>query len=331
MRVESPAGDWTLCSGLADTANATPMTPDTRLRIGSCTKTFTATASMMLVQVGALDVTEPIKTYIPEITVPHDSLITVANLLNMTSGLGDYLNDDDWVLSMLAADIDNQFTVQELLDHAFELTDVDEMDIGGDWSYCNTNYLLLTLIIQSCSGMSYTDYIELHITGPLGMSSTTISTEPFDLSHGYVDLDDDGIVDDVTSWNPTYTWGAGCIVSTVSDMAIFAGALYTDDLLSPSSFEQMNQWVEVVPEFSYGFGIGQYTELEIRGHNGAVPGYAAEMWFHQPSQTVITVLSNSNRIDGDHTFAVVEQALQILNGNETTRHPTGNSLAREMQ
>ena len=326
LHIDGPKGEWTLAAGFADVGPQTPMVPTNRLRIGSCTKTFTAAACMLLAQNGLLDVTQPITTYLPNTNMPHAGQISVANLLNMTSGLACYLNDDSWVLDELAQDIEHQFTVAELLDHAVALTDPDSMDIGGQWYYCNTNYVLLTQIIEACSGTTYTNYIEQHILLPLGMTSTTVSTQPIDMAHGYVDLDDDGLTDDVTSFNPTYVWGAGCIVSTADDLAKFGRGLFGGGLVSPATLEQMKQWVEVAPGiFDYGYGVGQYEQLEIVGHNGAVPGYAAENWYHVPSGTVVTVLSNSNRIDGDHTFAVVTQALQML-GYIEPAEATGRGL-----
>jgi len=312
MHVKSPQGEWTMAAGMANLATETPMAPTNRLRIGSCTKTFTAAACMLLVEDDLLALDSPMTEYLPDTGIPHADEISVTNLLNMTSGIACYLNADDWILDELIANPDRQFQPQELIDHAISYTHPDSMFIGTRWGYSNTNYLLLTLIIEQCSGMSYNDYIQQRIVAPLGMAATTVAEEPVDMAHGYLIYDTSGEGDDVTSWNPTYVWGAGCVVSSASDLAHFTGALFNGKMVSDESLQQMLDWFEVAPEFSYGLGVGCYPYLGIRGHNGEVLGYSADNWYHPATGSVITVLASSNRVDGDFTFALVQKVMDIL-------------------
>ncbi len=316
LYVDSPDyGQWNLAAGKANLATGEAMVPENRLRMGSTTKTFTATLCLLLHEDGLLDFDWTLDGFLPDITVPHDSLITIEHLLNMTSGLLDYANDDTTILQQMLDDPEHQFTPEELVNRGIEITDPANMEPGTWWHYSNTNYVILGLIIEEVGGASYANQMRTRILEPLGLDGITVDETPQQMAHGYLDKDDDGILDDLTTWNPTQFWSAGCMVGTAHDLARFARLLFDGHILSDSSMELMQGWFVVgegIP-FSYGYGCGFYTDMDMIGHNGGTPGYAAEMWYHIPSGTVITVLSNSNRTDGDHTFNLVYEVGKDLN------------------
>ncbi len=316
LYVDSPEyGTWKLAAGKADIETQEDMEPSSTLRLGSTTKTFTATLCLLLHEDGLLDFDRKLSEFLPEITVPHDSLITIENLLNMTSGILDYANDGDQIMNEILEDPTRIYTPQELVEYAIEITDPAEIHPGASWHYSNTNYVLLGLIIEEVSGSTYADLLRTSIIDHIGLDHTTVDEEPENFTHGYLDLDDDGLLDDVTSWNPTPFWSAGCLIGTAEDLGKFASALFKEEIITSGSLDLMQSWFplgEGIP-FEYGYGCGFHTDMNLIGHNGGTPGYAAEMWFHTDTGTIITVISNSNRTDGDHTFNIVHAVGQELN------------------
>ena len=316
LYVDSPEhGKWELAAGKADIESQENMETDSRLRMGSTTKTFTAALCLLLHEDGLLDFDKKLSEFLPDITVPHDSLITIENLLNMTSGILDYANDGDKIMNEILDNPSRIFTPQELIEYAIEITDPNEINPGTVWHYSNTNYVLLGLIIEEVSGLTYADLLKSRILVPFELNEILIDEEPAKFAHGYLDLDDDGILDDVTSWNHTPFWSAGCLVGTAEDLGKFASALFNGQILADESLALMKSWYPLgdgIP-FEYGYGCGFHTDMNLIGHNGGTPGYAAEMWYHTDTGTIITVISNSNRTDGDHTFNIVHAVGQELN------------------
>ncbi len=321
LYVDSPDyGTWKLAAGKADLETQEDMEPSSTLRFGSTTKTFTAALCLLLHEDGLLDFDRKLSEFLPDITVPHDSLITVENLLNMTSGLLDYANDGDRILNEILEDPTKTYTPQELIEYAIEITDPAEIDPGTTWHYSNTNYVLLGLILEEVSGSTYADLLRSRIINPVGLEHVTVDEEPENFAHGYLDLDDDGQLDDISSWNPTTFWSAGCLVGTAEDLGKFASALFNGEIITTESLELMQSWFplgEGIP-FEYGYGCGFHKDMDLIGHNGGTPGYAAEMWYHTDTGTIITVISNSNRTDGDHTFNLVHAVGQELNFGEAS-------------
>ncbi len=322
LYVDSPEyGQWNFAAGKADLETGLDMEADNRLRMGSTTKTFTATLCLLLHEDGLIEFDRTLNEFLPDITVPHDSLITIENLLNMTSGILDYANDGDRILNEMLEDPERIFTSEELIDYAIELTNPDEMDPGIYWHYSNTNYILLGLIVEEVTGETYPNLLRTRILDPLGLTDITIDEEPEPFAHGYLDLDDDGTLDDITTWNPTPFWSAGCLIGTAKDLGRFARKLFDGQILSDDSMQLMQSWVSIGEgyPFAYGYGCGNHTDMDLIGHNGGTPGYAAEMWYHTPSKTVITVIANSNRTDSDHTFNVVYEVGKELNFGDYPR------------
>lgn len=314
LHVDSPGrGTWDFAAGYANVENAERMSTEHRLSIGSCTKVFTVSACMLLREEGMFDLDRSLRDILPELNVPQDSLITMRMLLSMNSGIPDYANDTDWVINALLENPERQFTPEELVQQALSIVGPDGIEPGGDFHYSNTNYIILGLALERLTGKTYDQVITDRILIPLGLHETTVVEEPVAFATGYVDFDEDEGPDPYPAWNPTYTWAAGCIASTSSDLGRFVQSLYNGELVSQESLEMMMDWQVVIEnEFSYGLGFAELPGNDLVGHNGAVIAFASEMWIHQPSGTVITVLTNSNKVEYAHAFLVVTEAMEIL-------------------
>src|SRR5690349_12265814 len=168
----SPDGDYVRAFGVADKVARTPMKTDLYSRIGSVTKTFTVTAILQLADQGKLGLDDSIAEFVDG--VPLGNRITLRQLARMQSGLFNYSNSPDFQKA-LSADPRRGFTPRELLSYA--LSQPNTFPPGGGFEYCNTNTVLLGLVVQKVSGQPLPDYIEDHILTPLGMGHTSFPTD----------------------------------------------------------------------------------------------------------------------------------------------------------
>ncbi|HKK83107.1 MAG TPA: serine hydrolase domain-containing protein, partial [Atribacterota bacterium] len=161
-------GKWVQAFGNAKLDPITVMTVDKGFRIGSVTKTFTATVILQMVERGQIDLDETINN-IGFNDVLNSDMITVKQLLNMTSGLPDYIYDEEFIDAFLNNPT-NVWTPQQLVDMAMDSP--VNFQPGEDYEYCNTNYILLGMIIEEISDSSYESMVESNIMEPLGLTNT---------------------------------------------------------------------------------------------------------------------------------------------------------------
>lgn len=160
-------GSYVRAFGVADKRTGAPMTDDMRIRIGSETKTFTATAVLELVDDGKVGLDDPISKYIKG--VPNGNHIAVRDLLDMRSGLFSYSADDAFIKAFLT-NPDRPFTPKELLAYAFKHP--NQFPPGSKFQYCNTNYILLGLLVEKMTGENLRDVIEHRVLRPSHLDHT---------------------------------------------------------------------------------------------------------------------------------------------------------------
>ncbi|HEX3514648.1 MAG TPA: serine hydrolase domain-containing protein [Trebonia sp.] len=258
-------------AGLADKATGQPMQPQDRFHIGSVTKTFVATVVLQLAAEGRLSLNDSVQQWLPGvITGPgyHPAQITIRQLLQHTSGLPDYTSAPGFLTLQNFA---KRWQPQQLVDIALGLPPVHRM-------YSNTNYILLGMIIQKVTGQSPITEIGRRILAPLGLHGTsfplTSKQIPAPYAHGY-----DGPMDVTNLVNPSITWTAGAMISTVDDLARFYRALVTGRLLPRAQQRELLAAVPVSDPgalFTEHFGLGIYRiQLSCGtawGHDGGYPG-----------------------------------------------------------
>lgn len=288
-----PDGNFVQTFGVADQAGGEPMQTDFYHRIGSQTKTFTLTAVLQLADQGKLGLDDPISKFIDG--VPEGDAITLRQLARMQSGLPNYSATSAFQQAFFADPFQN-FTPQQLLDYAF--AEPMEFPPGQGFLYCNTNTILLGLVVEKVSGQSLPDYIHEHITQPLGMSHTSFpTTNAFPKPHaqGYTTQDADNAVTTATDWNPSWGWSAGAMISTLEDMHIWVPALATGKLLTPEMQAQRLQTVSPpgTPPGD-GYGVGIFDIGGWIGHNGSLPGYQTVGVYLPEKQTTLVIFTNTD-------------------------------------
>jgi D-alanyl-D-alanine carboxypeptidase len=288
-----PDGDYVRAFGVADKTTRAPMKADFYSRIGSVTKTFTVTAILQLADQGKLGLDDSIAEFIDG--VPLGNRITLRQLARMQSGLVNYTETPEFQNAMFA-DPRRPFTPHELIDFAF--TQPNKFPPGEGFEYCNTNTVLLGMVVQKVSGQPLNSYIQDHILAPLGMSHTSFPTTnafPDPHAQGYTKQTADGKEAVATDWDPSWAWAAGAMISTLDDMRIWAPALAIGKLLTPQMQQQRLQTVGspgMPPQDGYGLGI--FNLGGWIGHNGSLPGYQSVVVYLPQKQTSLVILTNTD-------------------------------------
>ncbi|MFE2069508.1 serine hydrolase domain-containing protein [Streptomyces sp. NPDC059467] len=276
---DGPCGRWAETAGTADLRTGRPMNTTDRLRVGSVTKTFTATVVLQLAAEHRLSLDASVDHYLPGLIDTHGydgRHISVRQLLRHTSGLPDYLDAPEWEHPERLRY--HRFEPGELIARALELPRPQ-----GSWHYATTNYLVLGLIVREVTGHSPEDEIDRRVIRPLGLHDTYWPGDQTPIrgahSRSYF-TNDDGRRSDGTDWNMTVGGVGGALVSTQADLTRFATALLGGRLLPAAQLAEMRRTVaadldRLWPGARYGLGLIS-SPLSCGGvwwgHAGTVPG-----------------------------------------------------------
>ncbi|MFJ2821990.1 serine hydrolase domain-containing protein [Streptomyces toxytricini] len=289
---------WRGAAGVADVETGRPVSADMRHRVGSITKTFTAAAVMKEAEAGLIRLDAPIGRYLPGL-VPgaRGEAITVRMLINHTSGLAEYFPYAFPSFKAFPALADTR--PDSLEDHRFTRFDPDEligMGVGAPpvgtpggtpGVYSNTNYLLLTRLLEEVSGESAERCITRSVIEPAGLRDTGFPAGPeVDGPHSRLYEAWFGMLEpprDFSVYDMSWVGPSASLVSTVADLNRFYAALLSGEIVSPASLAQMQQTVTVVSQeqktVPYGLGLhpveGPPGQGTYWGHGGTVWGGGA--------------------------------------------------------
>ncbi|MEM1367372.1 MAG: serine hydrolase [Cyanobacteria bacterium P01_H01_bin.15] len=283
----SPFGEWSGRAGLANIETNTPVSTGDRFEVGSITKVFTATTLLKLVEDELLSLDDLLTDWLPEsvtVNVPNAEEITIRQLLNHTSGVPEY----DFIL--LERGMSNPFVFLRdwQPEEIVELIAEQEPFFapGTGWQYANTNFVLAGLVIEAATNSSLGDEITTRVINPLGLDNTFFSTVkdaiPGGYISGYLDFDQNGVLDDVSISNLSWTWAAGAIVSNTDDLIRLAQALYNGDFLANATRSEMFTLVDTGRGYEYGLGMMSFDTPDlgrIVGHRGGSLGFNSNMWY----------------------------------------------------
>lgn len=213
--------------GLAQVEARIPITPDTRFRIGSVTKEFTAAAILKLAEEGRLSLDDPVGKFIPDWPRGHE--VTLRQLLTHTSGIHNFTAKPDF-----QAHVRSPMALDQLI--ASFKHDPYDFNPGEKYSYCNSGYVLLGFIIEKVSGRSYESYLRKTFFEPLGMRDTGVYPSGIPLpdeAFGYSCKN--GVVQRAVDWDMSNVAGAGALYSTARDLFRWNEALFNRKVLSAAS------------------------------------------------------------------------------------------------
>ncbi|MFJ1868141.1 serine hydrolase domain-containing protein [Streptomyces sp. NPDC088097] len=289
-------GEYVKAFGVADTATKRPMATDLYMRIGSETKTFTVTALLQLVDEGKAALDDPIGKYVSG--VPNGQKISLRELAGMRSGLFNYSADEAF-FKALTGDPHRQFTPRELL--AYSFGHPVNFAPGAKFEYCNTNLILLGLVVEKQSGQPLASYINEKVSKPAGLKHTLfpIAAEfPGPHAHGYTNQTASGKIEDATDWNPSWGWAAGSMISDLPDLRSWAKTLATGTLLTPATQAQRLKVSPAGPLPDTGYGLGIFNVDGWIGHNGSLPGYQSLTIYLPQSRATLVVMLNTDVTSG---------------------------------
>jgi D-alanyl-D-alanine carboxypeptidase len=349
LRVHDERGEWAGSAGAAELGGSEAPPVDGHVRIGSNTKTFTATLVLQLVAQGKIGLDIPAADYLPEFGL--DRRITVRMLLQHTSGVFNFsgeVYDDGTVVpgipipygTMGREWVDNRFKAyrpQELVELA--LSKPARFEPGTGWSYSNTNYVLARLLIEKVTGRTYAEEMRRLILGPLALSGTVVpdaSPEiPEPHAHAYYRYGEDGEQKtvDITRQNPSWISTGGDMISTTQDLHTFISALLGGELLPAGLLAEMcTPHPTGIPNMDYGLGVFVLTTdngATVISHNGAAVGHAALMYATPDGRKTLTAALNCVDDAGLSIAAAFQKAQQrLLNevfggGQADPAQPTG--------
>jgi D-alanyl-D-alanine carboxypeptidase len=302
-----PAGHWWGRAGVGDVT--TGAKPDTggRFRIGSVSKTFTATLVLKLAAKGRLALGDPISKYLPGL-LPYPEPITVRQLLQHTSGLPRDLAPQYTWLSLPEIDTERFVHFDEV--EAIHDSTVQPLLFppGTSWSYSNTGYNVLALLVEKLTGRRLEQVLGDWITGPLHLADTFLPRDfplvPHAALRGYEQLypAPHGLTD-VTVYNLSRYFGAGNVISSTADLNRFFHALLGGELLPADLLAQMKTtvpWPGQGGVLGYGLGLMRISLAaicgpgapDVWGHGGDVPGYSTWSMSDEAGARRITVESS---------------------------------------
>lgn len=298
--------------GLANLKTGDPITPSHLFHIASIGKQFTALGIMMLYEEGKLDYDDPLVDYLPELEWLSDK-VTIRRLLYHTSGLPNYGNDNDIAEKMLElADAPGNAELLEVLaDGEYDV----EYRPGNKYSYNNTGYDMLGILIERLSGQSYAEFMQERVFDPVGMTHTFVLPNPAKRASPMV-----AISYPLKNGKPvpyvSDPWdnlpGSGAIYSSVEDLYFYDQALYIDDLVEQETLEEAftTGYLNNGNEIDYGFGweTGEYNDEWYVGHSGWWLAFDSYFLRFPDDELSIIVLYNWDYGDTDAETAAFEIA-----------------------
>jgi CubicO group peptidase (beta-lactamase class C family) len=270
--------------GMANYELGVPNSPWTRFHIASVTKPFTAAAILLLEERGKLSLDDSVSRHLPG--YPNGGRIRIKHLLEQTAGIPNLGSGPDW-----AREERLPHTTEELVALFKDLP--LEFEPGSQMRYSNSNYNLLTLIIEKVSGQGYESFLRENIWNPLGLRSTVDGTDMSRLiPNRATGVEPAGIrgvgLPRYIDWSSRK--GSGSLVSTALDLDRFAEALYGGKLLQPASLAKILAPAE---GFAYGWARGERFGRKLMRGSGRSPGYNASVQRYLDDGTTVIVLTNS--------------------------------------
>lgn len=273
--------------GLANVEHNVPVTEHTIFQSGSIGKQFTAAAVMLLVEDGKLELDAPLSRYMPETPATWKD-ITIRRLLTHTAGLPDYAAD--------TVDLRRDYTDDELAKIIFAMPLISEP--GTAWSYSNTAYALLGVLIQKASGQHYLDILADRVFGPAGMTTARGISEADIVMHrsaGYHSVD--GVLNNQEWVSPYFSSTAdGALYLTVLDLAAWDAAIRAGSVLKPESWAEMFTPATFKDGTPRGYGLGWFIDAPggepRQSHSGSWQGFTSAIARYPDRDLTVIVLAN---------------------------------------
>ena len=287
--------------GQANEEFAVPNATDTKFRLGSITKQFTAASILLLQERGKLSVSDPICKFLKNCPTAWEP-ITVHHLLTHTSGIPSYTD-------VKSPEEYRQLSLMTVTPAGFVETFKSkslEFAVGQRFKYDNSGYFLLGYLIELISGQSYEAFLKENIFGPLKMTNSGYDTHDRILRNratGYSNRNGVRINSDYLDM--TVPYAAGSLYSTVDDLRTWTEALFSGKLLTAKSLEAM--LTDNLGGYAYGVAVSRMHNRKVVSHGGGINGFNTQLSRFPDDRVTIVVLRNA-----DYGMPVPERIIQSL-------------------
>lgn len=287
--------------GYADRENKVLIDDNTTFRLYSFTKTFTAIGIMTLYEKGIIDIYKPLREILP-ICKNFDKRIKVINLLQHNSGLEEVCGI-------------KEMRVEGKVDFDKIILDLSKLPLKFEpntkWEYLNTNYIILSLIIEHYSGLSFDKYLIENVFKPLNMNTVAFDFDNYVIENRAIGYEKfNGVIEKGKFVNTVLMSGAGASVGRLEDIKIFSNAVRDKNLLKKESWDLIFTKAE-----SGLFGLGCYVEEENGSlcyrHTGGHIGFRILHSYFPKEEFAIIILSNTGAGFGDVRMDIRNQAYEI--------------------
>jgi CubicO group peptidase (beta-lactamase class C family) len=273
--------------GMANYETDVPNTPQTKFRLGSITKQFTAVAIMMLQERGKLSVQDSICKYVPECPAAWQP-VRIHHLLTHTSGIWNLTNSPDYRKTMSLPSTPTE-TIARFKDKPLDFTP------GERFNYSNSGYILLGYLVEKVSGQTYEAFLRENIFEPLKMMNTGYDNPNTVLKNrasGYSMRT--GNLTNALYLDMTIPFAAGALYSTVEDLYLWDQSLYTEKLVKQKTLDAV--FTPFKSNYGYGFAIEKRFGLRNITHGGAINGFTSFISRFPDERATIIVLNNIDNV-----------------------------------
>jgi D-alanyl-D-alanine carboxypeptidase len=336
IQITGPQGEYSKAYGKSSLSSEEPMSLEDHFRVGSVTKTFTATAILRQIEEGHLSFSSTLGEYVSGIKYGNE--ITVRELLDMRSGVYEFEKDSGFQVGFYINHKENvgpETIVQIIRNHESEA-----IKPNTKTEYSDSNYILLGIILEKVTSEAAEVALTKEVIEPLGLKNTSFPSTltgytdpnklptPFSQGYEYNTLSHSLPLRLSTEMNPKIPWTMGAIVSTIGDMTEYAKELGTGALISSAMQAERLKYcpipytLEGPTEFGYGLGIISFGKWI--GHDGSVPGYSTEVFYEPETGATIVGMENLQTTNLAIFSRIFERiANHIYSGSmETPKYPT---------
>jgi CubicO group peptidase (beta-lactamase class C family) len=270
--------------GMADREWSIPNTNQTKFRIGSVTKQFTAACILLLQEKGKLQLEDKLSKYLPD--YPKGDSITIHMLLNHTSGIKNYTSIPEfWPKAILPLSHDSMIAIFKNKPYDFAP--------GTQWNYSNSGYYLLGVIVEKVSGKKFADYLQQEIINKAGLKNTSMDRLDSVLAFrakGYAKNRTGGF-NQAMMISMEGPYSAGAMFSTPEDLVNWTKALHENKILLPASTVKM--MTAYKNNYGYGIGIDSLKTHKRVSHNGGIPGFSTHLAYYPVDDVYVVAISNN--------------------------------------
>ncbi|NVO19603.1 MAG: serine hydrolase [Bacteroidetes bacterium] len=314
LLVKDDHGFYIGSAGMADIKKGVKMQPCHISKIASITKFMLGAAVFRLQEKGVLSLDDTISKYISSDILSKidngDKPVTIRNLMNHTSGFYELIKDEGFYLQVLN-NPGRHWSQEDLLKYVYGKPAMFSFNPVDTAAYSNTNYTLLSMVVEKATGKPHSQVMHEEVFEPLGMTDTYYFWHddlPSDrIAQGYYDLYNNGNLENLTNWNTGSGNGYGGVYSTVWDMYLFINALFVDKtLLTQASLNQMLVFHKTIESrkhlgvacFKDFIDIGDPTKDYAWGHRGRDLSYSADLFYFPEHHAIMSLIVNYGT-DGD--------------------------------